>query len=120
MEPSECRGYTKEMLLELNRVWNRWHLNDMRAGTPEQEKAVRWYLENEGKGVYSYEAIAQFLETNGLLYDDGYKYGSGWLKEEVPLEVIEWLFTLPGEGDSFDGIFVHEVSDEEFNAIINF
>jgi hypothetical protein len=25
----------------------------------------------------------------------GYKYGSAWLKEEVPAEVIDWLFALP-------------------------
>ena len=25
----------------------------------------------------------------------GYKYGSAWLKEEVPQEVIDWLFALP-------------------------
>lgn len=26
----------------------------------------------------------------------GYKYGTAWKKEEVPEEVIEWLFSLPG------------------------
>ena len=26
----------------------------------------------------------------------GYQYGSAWLKEEVPQEVIDWLFALPG------------------------
>ena len=25
----------------------------------------------------------------------GYKYGHGWIKEEVPKEIIEWLFNLP-------------------------
>lgn len=25
----------------------------------------------------------------------GYKYGSAWLKEEVPQEIIDWLFALP-------------------------
>ena len=25
----------------------------------------------------------------------GYKYGTSWLKEEVPQEVIDWLFSLP-------------------------
>lgn len=25
----------------------------------------------------------------------GYKYGSSWLKEEVPQDVIDWLFSLP-------------------------
>lgn len=25
----------------------------------------------------------------------GYKYGTSWLKEEVPQEVIDWLFALP-------------------------
>ena len=25
----------------------------------------------------------------------GYKYGTSWLKEEVPADVIDWLFALP-------------------------
>lgn len=25
----------------------------------------------------------------------GYKYGTSWLKEEVPQEVVDWLFSLP-------------------------
>lgn len=117
MPASEGRGYTEEMLSELNKVWNRWHLNDMRAGTPKQEDFVREYLKDN---QYDYTNITKALEENGLLYDNGYKYGTGWLKEEVPLEVIEWLFTLPGEGDRFEDMFIREVTEADFNAILGY
>ena len=38
--------------------------------------------------------VAQYLVSN-LSAVCGYKYGSKWLKREVPAEVLEFLRTLP-------------------------
>jgi hypothetical protein len=85
-------GWDGEMVTELFRVWARWHLNDMRAGTPAQEEFVReWKRERR----YDYTKVCEALEGAGLLVDNGYRYGTAWLAEEVPAEVIAWLSALP-------------------------
>lgn len=53
-----------------------------------------WKVEEEKAGwVYPYQ------HPEGLLCKPcpvcGYKYGSQWLYEEVPQDVIDWLFALP-------------------------
>jgi hypothetical protein len=85
-------GWNAAMVDKLLEVWDRWHLNDMRAGTPKQETFLReWRKTNKG----DYSQVCSALEAAGLLIDDGYKYGSAWLKEEVPQDIIQWLFSLP-------------------------
>jgi hypothetical protein len=75
--------------IKLHNVWKRWHLNDMRAGTPEQMEALR-----EAK-INGYDEACQFLKEKGLYEVDGYRYGSKWLHEEPPQEVIDFLESLP-------------------------
>ena len=80
----------------LYKIWQRYHLNDMRAGTPEQEAAVEtWQAEGN---QYSYERACDHLRTLGLLTvpHDGkpYTYGSGWLYEAIPDDVIEQIKEL--------------------------
>lgn len=64
-------------------IWKRWHLNDMRAGTPAQEAWLRQY----GHGKDYTETLAKLTEA-GYNPDNGYVYGSKWLTEELPPEVI--------------------------------
>lgn len=96
MESGNCRGscgqcldkikagipkapWTREMVDKLYDIWSRWHLNDMRAGC-EHQRALGWKGES---------FIAKPCPVCG------YKYGTAWLKEEVPANVIKWLFSLP-------------------------
>lgn len=74
-------------------VWDRWHLNDMRAGSPAQETYIREHL-NDGKRR-EYPEVCALLESAGLNPDPetGYRYGSAWMREEVPADVIAWLFS---------------------------
>ena len=83
-------------------VWRRWHLNDMRAGSPAQEE---WLRANPVKAAYpvsSYDVACAALAGAGLNPDpnytrDGkpYAYGSTWLKEELPVDIVteveNWL-----------------------------
>jgi len=63
--------------------WKKWHLNDMHAGTEKQEQA----LEDAGvRGDYTKEC--DYLESIGLLVDNGYKFGTAWLKREIPAEIL--------------------------------
>lgn len=76
-------------LTTIKRLWNRWHLNDMRAGDAVQEE---WLREN-GHGK-DYTDTCEKLKGAGLLVHEGYQYGHAWLREEVPAEVVAYLFAL--------------------------
>ena len=88
----------KAVIPKLRDIWERWHLNDMRPGCEhqrdwdvsemltvgEKQKAAGWVYPSE--------------HPKGLLCKPcevcGYKYGSAWLKEEVPADVLDYLKTL--------------------------
>lgn len=104
-------GWTRAKLAKFFEVWKKWHLNDMRAGTPEQmaELAKHDYSKS-GNGSH-YLWACDVLDKAGLLtvpnptpapqdavsrqWPSTYKYGSAWLREEVPADVIEFLMGLP-------------------------
>jgi hypothetical protein len=82
----------------IKRMWSRWHLNDMRAGDAVQEA---WLREN-GRGK-DYTATCEKLKAAGLLIHEGYEYGHAWKREEVPAEVVAYLFALPEDGAKIPG-----------------
>lgn len=85
-------------------VWQAYHLNDMNAGTPEQEEAVEQWKAQGHK--YDYTAACAMLKERGLLKvpvtpelrasalgglpedAETYSYGSRWLYRAIPEEVI--------------------------------
>lgn len=84
---------------EIYKLWKRYHLNGMHAGTPEQEAAIKEW-EAEGNR-YEYTAVCDMLKARGLYEvnftglttgrrynNEPYKYGHGWIIEELPGEVI--------------------------------
>jgi len=74
-------------------VWERWHLNDMQAGSYAQEMVLRDAREKGWK--YDYKEACEKLKELDLYIDDGYSYGSAWMSEAVPDDVIEYLKSLP-------------------------
>lgn len=64
------------------RLWNEHHLNDMNAGTRKQDNILR--LEGLENAQYSHKVEA--LRANGLLVDNGYRYGTGWIYREIPAD----------------------------------
>lgn len=95
--------WTMEEVALLGVIWERWHLNDMRAGSPAQEEHLR-VLKARGEkppaGVSHYEWACRKLALQGLhpdrdWTDGGYRYGSRWLCESVPDEVLAWLYSRP-------------------------
>lgn len=109
-------GFTKEDCVRLMQVWQRWHLNDMRAGTPKQEDVVRKWRQTAADTGYS--AACKMLDSIGLLTDNGYRYGSRWLKEDVPEEVLKWLFTLPGTGNTYAEVYTPEINQTDLDAVL--
>lgn len=73
-------------------MWRSYHLNDMHAGTPEQEAEVKRWLDGRR---YDYPAAREHLREVGLLTVEHngkpYTYGTGWLFEPIPANDLAWL-----------------------------
>lgn len=101
-------GWDQAKVDRLLEIWKRWHLNDMRPGTPKQMEVIRrrqamadiedqlhrrapyTYAIKKGYNSY-YDMELDWLKNEGLEYDGDYLFGNAWLKEEVPEEVLDWL-----------------------------
>lgn len=76
----------------IHSMWKKYHLNDMHAGTEKQEKA----LEKKFGGVNAnkYSEQVEYLKSIGLYEDNGYKYGTGWLKRDIPEADLKTIVAL--------------------------
>lgn len=94
----QCIDWAKEFIpARLYEIWDRWHLNNMRAGTPAQEQYLREqneYIVSFGGKPMDYGSACECLAAKDLLVDNGHKYGSAWLKEDLPQEVIDYVSSL--------------------------
>ncbi len=108
-------GWTAGMVSRLYDIWKLWHLNDMRAGC-EHQRAAGWdkrpidpkkptstygrHFDGQKQDSWNLLGwVRRDEHPKGLMCEPcpecGYKYGSAWLKEEVPFAVLEWLRDLP-------------------------
>lgn len=100
-------------------IWQRWHLNDLRAGTPAQMACLEaCKAQYPGYPMSQYDWAKTVLKAHNLdpdrnythegkyrpmhsITNEGYAYGSRWLYEPLPAEVraeIEsWDATTPGK-----------------------
>lgn len=72
----------------------RWHLNDLNAGTDSQKES----LDRRFDSLPNYEKFKAFLAEDGLLTDRGYTYGSQWLLEVLPDDVVETVLSWRDDG----------------------
>lgn len=81
---------------KIYRFWKLYHLNDMHAGTEEQEKAVSEWKASGNK--YDYTAVCEYLKSIGLyevdLNGEKYKYGHSWLYREIPADDLAEIKAL--------------------------
>lgn len=85
-------GAHNPLVTELCEIWERWHLNGMTAGTHAQNEHLRAHPpEPPSYPVGYYEKACATLKEAGLYEDQGYTYGSAWLVEELPQDVIKRL-----------------------------
>ena len=108
----QCNEHIKpknEAQKKLLYLWERWHLNDMKAGCIHQrqegwqdvrippEELPNCIGNRDEKGI-----IATWVKPEnhpkGLLTKPcpvcGYKYGTSWLKEELPHDIVEQVNSL--------------------------
>lgn len=88
-----AKDYPKNKEVQLiTKLWKKYHLNDMNAGSPKQTE----YLKSLGE-YKSYEWACEELKKVGLLYDkefspdEPYQYGSAWLYREIPKDDLELI-----------------------------
>lgn len=80
----------------IKKVWERWHLNDVIAGSPNQEdflkkhplNAIDWNSSHYDRACEALKAAGLNPDPNYAHNGKPYEYGSAWLKEELPQEVI--------------------------------
>ena len=63
---------SNSLFRKLHHLWKKWHLNGLKSGGPLQEAALK------DCQFSSYEDRCSYLESKGLLYEDGIKYGAQW------------------------------------------
>ena len=90
----QCLEKSAELIPQkLANIWKRWHLNDLRAGTPAQEKALEPVKDTFSRSNW-YDEACRYLASINLYDDNGYRYGSAWLREELPEDVVEYVQNL--------------------------
>lgn len=73
-------------------MWKKYHLNDMHAGTEKQESALEKKFGN--RNASDYDKHVEYLKSVGLYEDNGYKYGTGWLKRDIPTNDLKKIKDL--------------------------
>lgn len=81
------------LFCKLHRIWKAHHLNELHAGSEKQERALD-DARKAGNRLCCYEDSCKYLESIGLLVDDGYKYGSSWLYREIPEDDLKEIKSL--------------------------
>lgn len=78
-------GWNAEKEHKFLSTWKRWHLNDMNSACEHQRELGWEYEDHHDKKTFKGEACPVC----------GYKIGSAWLKEDVPEDVLQFLYDLP-------------------------
>ena len=92
--------YPTKRLQRIQEIWERYHLNGMKAGTSKQKEVLDAHKktlskkEREEFNQDHYANCLKVLEAAGLKEDRGYTYGSAWLIEEIPADIIEEIKAL--------------------------
>lgn len=86
-QSGQCQDSINDMLQGhktwdiIYKMWKKWHLNGLRAGTKRQRDLLSKYDES-----ISYDKQKEILSDNNLLEDDGFVYGREWLFENIEEE----------------------------------
>ena len=81
----------------IRNMWKLYHLNDLHAGTKEQEIEVKKWLKETNQS-FDYGKVCDHLKEVGL-YESTYNnkpylYGHGWIYEPIPEEDLKTIKNL--------------------------
>ena len=77
-----------DLFMKLYNLWKNYHLNALKSGGPLQEAALKDCADS------SYEERCLYLESRGLLYEDGIKYGAQWWYHRIPDNDLKEILDL--------------------------
>ena len=93
----------RELWQVINELWLNYHLNDMKAGTPEQLRAIR---EKFGKSNPDYDTVCEYLKSVDLYETpytglsvgrvwngEKYRYGTAWLVNDLPENIVDGIIS---------------------------
>ena len=92
------------LMKRVHLIWQRYHLNDMKAGSPRQEAYLAGYRQAFRDGLSScpdnlsldHKTRVDLLEKAGLHPDtqhNNYRYGSSWLYAPIPDDILAEIAT---------------------------
>ncbi len=96
------------MITDIVSVWRKYHLNGMKPGLPEQERAIAEWVVNGN--TYDYERACHYLgtlalyeikippgvrATGGVENPLFYKYGTRWIFSPIPTNVLNKIRAWP-------------------------
>ena len=84
---------SKDKLSRILDIWDRWHLNNLNTGCEHQKKLMNEIRKEKGEDFFyasNYDSILKIPAFNKCP-ECGYKYGSAWMFEPLPNEVIEFV-----------------------------
>jgi len=83
-------------------IWSQYHLNDLTPGSPKQMVYLKSLSKPSNAEFYTWEC--EQLKKVNLLIDESflhngkpYKYGTAWLKTEIPENVQQEIFSIINE-----------------------
>ena len=87
---------------EIHRLWSKYHLNDMHAGTHMQEAMIEKGIESGELADRDYTRVCDYLKTKHCYIDNdlldgeghGYKYGHKWLYQPIPEDDLDKIKEL--------------------------
>lgn len=71
-------------------LWHRWHLNDMQSGCIHQES--RYQADARERPAWNNEYTGSTGDTlSGPCAECGYRYGTAWLYEPLPDDILDQI-----------------------------
>lgn len=80
--------WDKDLFKKFLDIWGKYHLNDLNAGCIHQRELLK-NIKN-----YNYDKLIKIPEFKNCPICS-YAYGSKWLFEKIPIDIIKWLNRLP-------------------------
>lgn len=77
----------KALIEKIYNLWSEYHCNDLMAGTDNQMEILKDFNGD-------FKEDCEFLKSNGLYEDRGYRYGSRWLIKQIPADVLAEIKVL--------------------------
>ena len=73
-------------------MWKKYHLNDLHAWTPKQERFLKehWLTGRAN----NYDECCKALDEAGILVCNGYKFWCGWLFRKIPAKDLNKIINF--------------------------